>query len=59
VFIEVSYEDTKEVQQKKDMETLDEWRIVEFKREHEVMLTLKNEANYFVDLDTSLNMYHL
>lgn len=59
VFIEVSYEDTQDVQQKKDMETLDEWRIVELKREHEVMLTLKDEATFFVDLDTSLNMYHL
>lgn len=59
VFVEVSFEDTKDVQQKKEMETMDEWRLVELKREHEVILTLRDEANFFVDLDTSLNMYHL
>lgn len=59
VFVEVCFEDTKDVQQKKEMETMDEWRLVELNREHEVILTLKDEANFFVDLDTSLQMYHL
>jgi uridine kinase len=59
VFIEVSYEDTREVQARKDMETMDAWRIKELKREHQVIESIKGEANYFVDLDTSLKMYHL
>lgn len=60
VFIEVSYTDTTEVQRKKEMETMDEWRMKELKREHQVIESLKGEANYFVDLDTTpLKMYHL
>lgn len=59
VFIEVSFEDTKDVQVRKDMETLDDWRMKELKREHEVIESIKGEANYFVDLDTSMKMYHL
>lgn len=59
VFIEVSYEDTKDVQIKKDMEQLDEWRMQELEREHEVIESIKGEANFYVDLDTSLKMYHL
>lgn len=59
VFIEVSYKDTTDVQQKKKNETMDDWRITELKREHDVIQSLKDEANFFVDLDTSLKMYHL
>lgn len=59
VFIEVSYKDTTSVQVKKENETVDEWRIAELDQEHEVMESLKGEASFFVDLDTSLKMYHL
>lgn len=59
IFIEVSFEDTTEVQRKKEMETLDAWRMKELKREHEVIETLRKEANFFVDLDTSFKMFHL
>lgn len=59
IFVEVSYEDTTEVQRRKEMETLDAWRMKELKREHEVIEKLKAEANFFVDLDTSLKMFHL
>lgn len=59
VFIEVSYKDTTDVQQKKKNEMMDDWRIIELQREHEVIQTIKGEASFFVDLDTSLKMYHL
>ena len=59
VFIEVSYKDTTATQRKKEMEAMDEWRMKELEREHEVIESIKGEANYFADLDTSLKMYHL
>ena len=59
VFIEVSYEETTGTQRRKDMEEMDAWRMKELQREHEVIETIRGEANYFVDLDTSLKLYHL
>jgi uridine kinase len=59
IFIEVSYTDTTNQQKLKDIEEMDEWRMKELEREHEVIESIKNEANYFVDLETSLKMYHL
>lgn len=59
VFIEVSYKDNTDVQQKKEMEKLDEWRMQELEQEHVAIETLRDKANFFVDLDTSLKMYHL
>jgi uridine kinase len=59
VFIEVPYKETQNIQRLKDMEELDDWRMKELDREHEVIESIKGEANFFVDLDTSLDMYHL
>lgn len=59
VFIEVSYEETTGTQRRKDIEEMDAWRMKELQREHEVIETIRGEANYFVDLDTSLKLYHL
>jgi uridine kinase len=59
VFVEVSYKDTADIQLRKNLETIDEWRLKELEREHEVIQLIKEEANFFVDLDTSLKMYHL
>ncbi|MCB2220075.1 MAG: uridine kinase [Bacteroidetes bacterium] len=59
IFIEVSYKQTTDLQIRKDMEEMDEWRLKVLQREHEVIKSIKDEANYYVDLDTSLNMYHL
>lgn len=59
IFIELSYKETTNQQLKKDIEEVDEWRMKELEREHEVIESIRGEANYFVDLDTSMNMYHL
>ncbi len=59
VFIEVTFEDTTEVQKQKEIEEIDDWRMKELKQEHKVIESLKGEANYFVDLGTSMKMYHL
>ncbi|MCF8231265.1 MAG: hypothetical protein K9J27_03670 [Bacteroidales bacterium] len=59
VFIELSYEDTLDEQKRSQNETIDEWRLKELEQEHQVLLSLKDKADYFVDLDTSLKFYHL
>ena len=59
IFIEISYKDTADLQKRKDIEEMDDWRMKVLEREHEVIESIKDEANYFVDLDTSLKMYHL
>lgn len=59
IFIERSYKDSLEEQQKSMNEHLDEWRHKELKQEHEVVGSLKHMADYFIDLDTSQSIYHI
>ncbi|MEA3504903.1 MAG: uridine kinase [Bacteroidota bacterium] len=59
IFIERSYEDSLKEQQNSMNENLDEWRYKELKQEHEVVTSLKHMADYFIDLDTSQNIYHI
>jgi len=59
IFIERSFEDSLQEQQKSMNENLDEWRHKELKKEHEVVNSLKHMADYFIDLDTSQNIYHI
>jgi len=59
IFIELTYEDTIDEQKRSENETIDEWRMKELEQEHKVLQSLKDKADYFVDLDTSLKFYHL
>jgi len=59
VFIELTYEDTSEAQKASGNEILDDFRTAIMEREHEALQELKPKANYFVDFDTSLELFHL
>lgn len=59
IFIELTYEETIDEQKRSENETIDEWRMKELQQEHKVLQSLKDKADYFVDLDTSLKFYHL
>ncbi len=59
IFIELTFEETLDEQKRSENETIDEWRIKELEQEHKTLQSLKDKADYYVDLDTSLNFYHL
>lgn len=59
IFIELTYEETLDEQKRSQNETIDEWRLKELEQEHKVVESLKDKADYYVDLDTSLKFYHL
>jgi len=59
VFIELTYEETIDEQKRSQNETIDEWRLKELEQEHKALQKLKDKADYYVDLDTSLTFYHL
>jgi uridine kinase len=57
VFIEMTYDETKDAQKYSQKENFDAYRLQIMQREHEVVQGLKSNAEYFVDFDNSL--YHL
>jgi len=59
VFIEVPYHKTLKEQEMSGNEQIDEWRMKVLEKEHEVALSIKKHTDFFVDLDTSMDLFHL
>ncbi len=59
VFIELSYEEAISKNLYIPMEITDDFRIQVMKKEQEVVQRLKKDADFFIDFDTSNEMYHL
>jgi uridine kinase len=57
VFIEMTYDETRDAQKYSQKEDFDSYRLQVMQREHEVVQDLKSHADYFVDFDQS--MFHL
>jgi len=58
VFIDLTYKDTFEEQKATGKEPLDEFRLKVLQREHEVIQTLKTEADFYVDFDLDNDLFH-
>ena len=58
VFIELTYKDTFDEQKATGKEPLDEFRLKVLQREHEVIKTLKPEADFYVDFDENYELLH-
>jgi uridine kinase len=58
VFIELTYKDTFDEQKATGKEPLDEFRLKVLQREHEVIQTLKSEADFYVDFDENYESLH-
>jgi len=59
VFIELSYEEAINRNLYIPMEITDDFRIQVLKKEQEVVQKLKKDADFFIDFDTSMEMFHL
>jgi len=59
VFIELSYEEAINRNLYIPMEITDDFRIQVMKKEQEVVQKLKKDADFFIDFDTSMEMFHL
>lgn len=59
VFIELTYKQTMDAQIDSEKEEMNEFRMKVLEKEHEVVQSLKNNANYYIDFDTSLELFHL
>jgi len=59
VFIELTYRETLDVQKEQENEELDEFRMQVLEAEHKAVQALKHKADFFVDFDTSLEIFHL
>jgi uridine kinase len=57
VFIEQSFDKTREAQQYNRKEKLDDYRLKVLQREHEVVNSLKGLADFYIDFETSF--FHL
>ena len=57
VFIELTYDETRDAQRYSQKENIDAYRLQVLQREHEVVQSLKSNAEYYIDFDQSL--YHL
>jgi uridine kinase len=57
VMIELTYDETTEAQRYSQKEDLDSYRLAVLQREHEVVQSLKDKADFYIDFDQSL--YHL
>ncbi len=57
VFIEMTYDETRDAQKYSQKEDLDAYRLQVMQREHKVVQSLKSNAEYFVDFENS--MFHL
>jgi len=58
VFIELTYKDTFDEQKATGKEPMDEFRLKVLQREHEVIKTLKPEADFYVDFDENYELLH-
>ncbi len=59
VFIELSYKEAMEQNIFESTEKTDDYRIEILKKEQEVVQNLKKEANFFIDFNTSNEIFHL
>ncbi|MBI9034021.1 MAG: hypothetical protein JEZ03_06100 [Bacteroidales bacterium] len=59
VFIELTYQQTTEEQEYGGKEDLDEFRKKVLLREHELVQKSKDEANFYIDFDASMEIFHL
>lgn len=59
VFIELTYDETKEAQIYSEKEEMTEFRKQILEREHQMALMLKHGCNLFFDFDATLDKYHL
>ncbi len=59
VFIELTYEDSREFQIFTEQEVLNEFRMEVLEREHKIVQSLKPLADFYVDFDTSMEIFHL
>lgn len=57
VFIELTYDETRAAQQYSQKEDLDDYRLKVLQREHEVVQSLKSNADFYIDFEQS--MFHL
>lgn len=59
VFIELTFEDTWEEQLTTRKEILDDFRIEVLKHEHKAVQSLKPLADFYIDFDTAVEIFHL
>jgi len=59
VFVELTYKETLEQQIAEKKEELDDFRMKVLEREHQVVQSLKPEADFYIDFDNSLEAFHL
>jgi len=59
VFIELTYKETLEVQKALGKEEMDEFRLSILEKEHEEVMNLKPTADFYIDFDTSMEIFHL
>lgn len=59
VFIELTYRETLDVQRESEKEELDDFRMKVLEQEHKAVQALKHKADFFVDFDTALEIFHL
>lgn len=57
VFIEQTYDETRDAQRYSQKEDMDAYRLQVLQREHEVVQSMKQNADFFIDFDQSL--FHL
>ena len=58
VFIDLTYKETFDEQKATGKEPMDEFRLKVLQREHEVVQTLKSEADFYVDFDMGNDLFH-
>ncbi|MDO8896214.1 MAG: hypothetical protein Q7V19_01090 [Bacteroidales bacterium] len=59
VFIELTYDETREAQAYSGKEEMTEFRRQILEREHQMVQALKHGSNLFFDFDATLDKYHL
>lgn len=59
VFIELSTEEASKFNTYEGVEEEDEFRLEVMAKEHSIVQQLKKDADFFIDFDTSSEMYHL
>lgn len=59
IFIELTYDETKEAQLYSDKEEITAFRKQILEREHQMVQELKHSSNLFFDFDATLDKYHL
>ncbi|HLO92163.1 MAG: uridine kinase [Chloroflexota bacterium] len=59
VFIEMTYKETMPEQILSGKEELDEYRMKVLEQEHKVVQSLKSKTDFYLDFDTSLEIFHL